>query len=98
MKSFCGENKKDGNMSAESKTKNVAVGLGLLVVFTCCPLKAYAQSSSSEPIFKKGRNYISPDRDGHNGGVWKKAKSVEALDSKATRAGTYDENLNFIHK
>ena len=48
------------------------------------------------PIFKKGKEYISPDRDGHNGGIWKKANSINDLNSKKTRNGTYDDNLNRI--
>ena len=40
--------------------------------------------------------YITPDVDSHNGGVWKGADSVRDLDSKITRAGTYDSNLNRI--
>ncbi len=38
------------------------------------------------------RNEFGP----HNGGVWKMAKSPEALNSKNTRMGTYDANLNRI--
>lgn len=57
-------------------------------------------------IFKKDGMYYSADtpvwKSGelttHNGGVWKGAKSPEALNSKTTRAGTYDANLNPIGK
>ena len=42
----------------------------------------------------KTKLYITPDVDGHNGGVWKMAKTVEDLSSKSTRMGTYDEFLN----
>ena len=44
----------------------------------------------------KTKLYITPDVDGHNGGVWKMAKTVEDLSSKSTRMGTYDEFLNRI--
>ncbi len=45
---------------------------------------------------KKTHKYISYDVDGHNGGVWKMADSVEKLANKNTRLGTYDINLNRI--
>ena len=48
------------------------------------------------PVYTNGKDYISPDKDGHNGGIWKKAKNKKLLDKKETRAGTYDENLNRI--
>jgi len=40
--------------------------------------------------------YISRDIDGHNGGAWKGASSVENLRSKITRSGTYDVYMNKI--
>ncbi|UBD67104.1 toxin C-terminal domain-containing protein [Bacteroides salyersiae] len=39
---------------------------------------------------------MSPDKDGHNGGIWKKADSVKDLNDRVTRNGTYDKNLNRI--
>ncbi len=48
------------------------------------------------PVYSNGKNYISPDLDGHNGGMWKMAKSVDDLGSKSTRMGTYDAKLNRI--
>ena len=47
-------------------------------------------------VFKqKGKNvWISPDLDGHNGGVWKKATGkAENLFKKDTREGTYNGDL-----
>ena len=44
----------------------------------------------------KSLSYITFDIDSHNGGAWKAASSVARLGSKATRLGTYDENLNRI--
>jgi len=54
--------------------------------------------SHGQKVFrnKKNGDYITPDTDGHNGGMWKKAKSLKDLGSKRTRSGTYDENLNRI--
>ncbi|SEA34004.1 toxin C-terminal domain-containing protein [Leifsonia sp. 21MFCrub1.1] len=54
------------------------------------------RTSNGQPIFKVGKNYVSYDVDGHNGGVWKMARTPEALASKSTRMGTYDSNLNRI--
>ncbi|MER8211078.1 toxin C-terminal domain-containing protein, partial [Acinetobacter baumannii] len=52
--------------------------------------------SHGQAVYKKGKYYITPDVDGHNGGAWKMAKSVEKLASRETRLGTYDINLNRI--
>ncbi len=49
-----------------------------------------------QAVFKKGKTYITRDVDGHNGGAWKVANSVKDLTGKATRSGTYDENLKRI--
>ena len=47
-------------------------------------------------VYSNGKDYISPDTDGHIGGIWKKAQSPKALGSKTTRDGTYDKDLNRI--
>ncbi|HLC06788.1 MAG TPA: toxin C-terminal domain-containing protein [Candidatus Babeliales bacterium] len=52
--------------------------------------------SQRQPVFKKGNTYITPDRSGHNGGVWKMANSVKNLESRTVRMGTYDKHLNRI--
>lgn len=52
--------------------------------------------SHGRPVFTNGKNYISPDVDGHTGGVWKMAKTPEGLNKKSTRLGTYDSQLNRI--
>ena len=49
-----------------------------------------------QAVFKKGKRYITRDVDGHDGGAWKGAKSVEGLSSRKTRSGTYDSDLNRI--
>ena len=54
------------------------------------------ERSHGQPIYKKGRRYITPDVDQHNGGIWKMADSIEHLRSKTTRMGTYDKDLNRI--
>jgi intein/homing endonuclease len=38
--------------------------------------------------------YITRDIDSHNGGVWKAAKTIKDLGSRATRSGTYSRWLN----
>ena len=66
--------------------------------------KTNYRAKNGEPIYynRKTKTYISQDigsADGsgpHNGGVWKMAKSPEELNSKNTRMGTYDKNLNRI--
>lgn len=52
--------------------------------------------SHDQPVFTNGKDYITPDKDGHNGGVWKKGRTIEDLSRKETRMGTYDKDLNWI--
>lgn len=52
--------------------------------------------SQGQPIFTNGKNYITPDKTGHNGGVWKMGKTIKDLGKKETRMGTYDANLKRI--
>ena len=49
-----------------------------------------------QAVFKRGKDYITRDLDGHNGGAWKMAGSVKALGSREQRAGTFDINLKRI--
>jgi RHS repeat-associated protein len=42
------------------------------------------------------KKYITPDTDGHNGGIWKRASSARNLGSKNTREGTFNEKLEKI--
>lgn len=57
-------------------------------------------TSHGQAIFQKGKDFISADvgsgngLGSHNGGVWKMAKSPEALASKATRTGTFNYDLS----
>ena len=52
--------------------------------------------SHGQSVYTNGKDFISPDKDGHNGGVWKRAKTLKDLESRDTRMGTYDEFLNRI--
>jgi len=47
-------------------------------------------------VYTNGKNYITPDVDGHNGGIWKMGKSVKALQKRHTRMGTYNAILKRI--
>ena len=49
-----------------------------------------------KPVFSNGKNYITPDADGHNGGIWKMAQKEQELFNRETRMGTYDANLKRI--
>ncbi|WP_375740548.1 toxin C-terminal domain-containing protein [Pseudomonas boanensis] len=51
---------------------------------------------NGQAVFKRGKEFITRDLDGHNGGAWKMAESVNALGNRETRSGTFDENLNRI--
>jgi len=54
--------------------------------------------SHGQPVYqhKKRKLYITPDVDGHNGGVWKMADSIKNLGRKKTRMGAYDASLTRI--
>ena len=63
--------------------------------------KVKGQQSHGQAIFTNKKaplevRYITADYDGHNGGFWKGASSIEKLGSKATRSGTYDRFLRRI--
>ena len=44
-------------------------------------------NSHGKPVFQKGNKFITPDADGHNGGVWK------MFNRAGQRLGTFDKNL-----
>ncbi|MDO4897047.1 MAG: toxin C-terminal domain-containing protein [Moraxella sp.] len=58
--------------------------------------KTNYRTKSGAVVFRKGNSYISRDVDGHNGGAWKEASSPEKLNSKGTRNGTFDINMNRV--
>jgi hypothetical protein len=58
--------------------------------------KRLKERIKKQKIFSNGKTYISPDADGHNGGVWKAAKSIEDLGSKETRLGTFGADMKKI--
>ena len=55
--------------------------------------KVRVRGRRHSPIYTNGKDYISPDLDNHNGGSWKRAKSIKDLERRETRMGTYDESL-----
>ena len=59
--------------------------------------KRVKEKSHGQKVYSNGKDYISPDRDGHNGGIWKRAKSIKDLDDPKKRMGTYDADFNRIH-
>ena len=54
------------------------------------PYNSVPINTRGQPVFSNGRTYISPDRDGHRGGVWK------MFNRKWQRLGTYDADLRQI--
>ncbi len=58
--------------------------------------KRVRQKGVKGKVYTNGSTYISPDLDGHKGGIWKGADSIKNLGKKETRLGTYDENLRRI--
>ena len=50
--------------------------------------------SHGQPVYQRGNRYISPDIDGHKGGVWKVADdAVRNLRNREMRTGTFNEDL-----
>lgn len=58
--------------------------------------RSTGQTLRGEKVFTNGKQFIVQDTTSHSGGVWKMAKSPEALNSRTSRMGTYDEQLNYI--
>ena len=57
---------------------------------------AHGKSVFTNAKAPRDLRYITADVDGHSGGVWKAADTIEHLLSKATRSGTYDKALRWI--
>lgn len=52
------------------------------------------QRVHGQAVFTDGKRFITRDVDGHQGGAWKAANSVEGLASKNTRSGTYSADMS----
>lgn len=52
--------------------------------------------SQRQIVFTDGKSFITQDITSHTGGLWKMARTPEALTSRSTRMGTYDYDLNYI--
>jgi hypothetical protein len=76
----------DGPLRGSAATSAAAaLGYGRRIPAQKAPFNTHGQ-----PVFFNGKNYISPDVDMHNGGVWK------MFDKRGNRIGTYDANLDRI--
>ena len=53
---------------------------------------------NGQAVYRDGNRFITRDIDGHNGGAWKMADSVQNLMSKDTRLGTFGADLTYIGK
>jgi hypothetical protein len=81
----------------------IAVGLvaGVALVLSCgddglrrIDAAVARARSHGQPGYRRGNEYISPDVDRHNGGIWKKATGDAAnLRNKTTRDGIFNEDL-----
>ncbi|SRX75232.1 toxin C-terminal domain-containing protein [Aequorivita antarctica] len=87
-----GFNPKTGIVSWINRIKNIKIEAKLPEGFE----KVTIAGSKAEVFKRKGKKeWISPDLDGHKGGVWKKASGkAENLFDKKTRDGTYNEDLS----
>ncbi|GEM_PF-5135030 len=73
--------------------KNLTNSTLIKIAYNLGYKKVKGEYCHGQLIFKKGRNYISYDIDNHNGGFWKKAKTINKLKSKETRTGTYNKYI-----
>jgi filamentous hemagglutinin len=60
--------------------------------------KRISETVNDQAIYSNGKSYITRDIDGHNGGAWKMADSVNNLGSRNTRDGTFSADLTRIGK
>ena len=87
--------------SSEDRTISFTQGQGKDAVRISVPIpdgyrKIKMRGSRKAPVFTNGKDFITPDLDGHNGGIWKRAKSIKDLERRETRRGTYDALLRKI--
>ena len=83
-----GRNGKGPVYPTEPDAKKAAEALGYK--------KTNYTTKSGAAVYKKGNSYISRDTTGHIGGAWKEASSVDALNRKSTRNGTFDVNMKKV--
>jgi hypothetical protein len=58
--------------------------------------KRIGETVNGQAVYQQGKRFITRDVDGHNGGAWKMADSVNNLASKDTRLGTFSQDLTRI--
>lgn len=87
-----------GQIKSDKNSDNVNINreAGLPEVSVPDGYRKLRQTSHGKHIYTNGKDYISRDSDIHNGGTWKRAKTIKDLMKKSTRQGTYDENLKRI--
>jgi hypothetical protein len=87
-----GFNPKTGIVTFVNRIKNIKMEVKLPDGFE----KVKVEGSKAEIFKRKGKNeWITPDVDGHNGGVWKRATGkAENILKKETREGTYNSDLS----
>jgi filamentous hemagglutinin len=74
--------------SDELKQRAKELGYGQRISPQKAPFNSHGQ-----PVFWNGKNYITPDVDGHNvSDGWK------VFDRRGNRVGTYDKDLNWVKK
>ncbi|MDB5203565.1 MAG: hypothetical protein JWQ27_2974 [Ferruginibacter sp.] len=88
-------------VTAEPKQIKFVQGTGknLRVINTPLP-SGYNRTklkSHGQAVYSNGKNWITPDRDGHNGGVWKMYASESDV-GESKRLGTFGSDLKKIGK
>ncbi|MGY2262201.1 toxin C-terminal domain-containing protein [Pseudomonas sp. SDO55104_S430] len=85
---FGGRGNAGQSKGASLKEAAADLGYNLRIPPQKAPFDSHGQS-----VFYNGKQYITPDVDGHNvSNGWK------VFDKKGNRLGTYDENLNWVKK
>ena len=82
LPSYVFDSRNDSQPLTNSQAKDLASELGFKKV------RDIPFNSHGKAVFTNGKQYITPDRDGHNGGVWK------VFDRKGRRVGTYNKDLS----
>jgi hypothetical protein len=90
-----GFNPKTGIVKFIQGTGQAAKNLSIKVPEGFKLFKNKGQDGFKAPVFKKGKEFITPDLDGHKGGIFKKARGkAENLKRKSTREGAYNADLS----
>ena len=95
--SFVAENNKNVSNEKVSFIQGAGSNARKIEVLLPSGFKKTKLKSHGQAVYSDGNLWITPDQDGHNGGIWKVYDSESDIGrGKSTRAGTYDKDLKKI--